>query len=345
MRIDSYPVDKKYYDNKNGAIDSFCVINIGKNSYAEDLNIYSTWPNNSDYVHSVIVGRYSSVAHKVQFAVDLNHDYKSVYQGCISIYSEQSDDMRRNAGQNYRYIRKKGEILVGNDVWIGANAVIMSGCYIGDGAVVASNAVVTKDVPSYAIVGGVPAKIIGYRFDQDVIDKMLKIAWWNWSNEKLLSCKKDMQGDINEFVERYITEAIQPLPKKSGRYLPNIVEDCIPRYLCFCDFEDNYPVFIRVIDEFIKKFNDGSAELVLAYRKDNEIDVQGIEIVFDFLNNYADTDAVIQVCEVGNENEIISEVDFLITNRDIEMLNRVRIANMYGIKRISGVDMPIFEEL
>lgn len=321
MKIDSYPIDKEYYYDKNGTIDPFCYINVGKNTYAEDLNIYSTWGNNSDYVHSVVVGRYSSVAHKVQFAVDLNHDYKSVYQGCISIYSEQSDDLRKYVGQNYRFIPKKGEILIGNDVWIGANTVILSGCYIGDGAVIASNAVVTKDVPPYAIVGGVPAKVIGYRFDQEVIDKLLKIAWWNWSDEKLLRCKSDMQGDINKFVDKYIDEAIELPAKKTGKYLPDIVEDYVPRYLYFCDFEDNYPVFIRVIDEFINRFNDGSAELILAYRCNNETDSQGIELVLDFLNNYTDSDAMIQVCGVEDENEIISEIDFLITNRDIEVLN------------------------
>lgn len=70
-------------------------------------------------------------------------------------------------------------IEIGNDVWIGERAVVMGGVKIGDGAVVALGAVVTKDVPPYAIVGGVPAKVIKYRFPQEIIDELLEIKWWN----------------------------------------------------------------------------------------------------------------------------------------------------------------------
>ena len=76
-------------------------------------------------------------------------------------------------------------LTIGNDVWIGANVYIKNGIVIGDGSVIAAGAVVVKDVPPYAIVGGVPAKIIRYRFPQDIIDGLLTIKWWNWSDEEL----------------------------------------------------------------------------------------------------------------------------------------------------------------
>ena len=79
----------------------------------------------------------------------------------------------------------KGDIVVGNDVWIGYEAVILSGVTIGDGAIVAARAVVTKDVPPYAIVGGVPAKIIRPRFPEDVIKRLQSLRWWDWPEEKL----------------------------------------------------------------------------------------------------------------------------------------------------------------
>ena len=92
----------------------------------------------------------------------------------------------------------KGDIVIGNDVWIGYEAVILSGVTIGDGAIIGTRAVVTKDVPSYTIVGGVPAKPIRKRFDEETIQKLEEIRWWDWEEERI---KRNIQaiqsGDIN----------------------------------------------------------------------------------------------------------------------------------------------------
>jgi acetyltransferase-like isoleucine patch superfamily enzyme len=79
----------------------------------------------------------------------------------------------------------KGDIVIGNDVWIGYEAVIMPGVHIGDGAIIGTRAVVTKDVPPYAIVGGVPTQIIKNRFNDPTIQMLLKIKWWNWDIQKI----------------------------------------------------------------------------------------------------------------------------------------------------------------
>lgn len=79
----------------------------------------------------------------------------------------------------------KGDVIIGNDVWIGSNVTIMSGVVIGDGAVIACNSHVVKNVEPYTIVGGNPAKLIKYRFDKQIIDKLLKIKWWEWDDEKI----------------------------------------------------------------------------------------------------------------------------------------------------------------
>lgn len=76
-------------------------------------------------------------------------------------------------------------INIGNDVWIGINVIIMDGVKVGDGAIIAAGAVVTKDVPPYAIVGGIPGKVLKYRFSQEVIDRLLKMKWWNFSDKKI----------------------------------------------------------------------------------------------------------------------------------------------------------------
>lgn len=79
----------------------------------------------------------------------------------------------------------KGDIVVGNDVWIGYEAVILAGVTIGDGAIIGARAVVTKDVPPYTIVGGIPAKQIRKRFNEETIDTLLKLKWWDWSKERI----------------------------------------------------------------------------------------------------------------------------------------------------------------
>lgn len=79
----------------------------------------------------------------------------------------------------------KGDVIIGNDVWIGMNATILSGVTIGDGAIVAAHAVVTKDVPPYAIVAGNPARIVKFRFPEEIIKELLDLQWWNWPIEKI----------------------------------------------------------------------------------------------------------------------------------------------------------------
>ncbi|CAN0589497.1 unnamed protein product [Laminaria digitata] len=79
----------------------------------------------------------------------------------------------------------KGDTVVGNDVWMGYESLVMPGVKIGDGSIIASRSVVSSDVPPYAIVGGNPAKVIRYRFSESIIDALLEIGWWNWEVEKV----------------------------------------------------------------------------------------------------------------------------------------------------------------
>lgn len=100
----------------------------------------------------------------------------------------------------------KGNVTIGHDVWIGLNATIMSGVTIGDGAVIACNSHVVKDVPAYCVVGGNPAQVIRQRFSDSEIEAMLRLQWWFWDNHKIneatpLLCK----GDIQAFLVKYDT--------------------------------------------------------------------------------------------------------------------------------------------
>ena len=98
----------------------------------------------------------------------------------------------------------KGDIIIENDVWIGANSTVMSGIKIGNGAIVAAGSTVTKNVPPYAIVAGNPAKVVKYRFTDEQIKKLLSIAWWDWDEQKIKNNAMNMWSDnINEFINKF----------------------------------------------------------------------------------------------------------------------------------------------
>ena len=146
----------------------------------EKNNVLYHYPINHDKLK---IGKFCSIACGAKFLFNsANHTVKSLTTYPFPIFFEEWGlDVRdiTTAWDN------KGDIVIGNDVWIGYEAVIMSGVTIGDGAIIGTRAVVTKDVPPYTIVGGVPAKQIRKRFSEETISELLKWKWWDWTFEKI----------------------------------------------------------------------------------------------------------------------------------------------------------------
>ncbi len=146
----------------------------------EKNNVLYHYPINND---KLIIGKFCSIACGAKFIMtSANHSLESLSTYPFPIFVEEWDLDWKDVTTAWD---NKGDIVIGNDVWIGYEAVIMPGVHIGNGAIIGTRAVVTKDVPPYAIVGGVPAKIIKMRFADDVIDKLQNLQWWNWSYDKI----------------------------------------------------------------------------------------------------------------------------------------------------------------
>lgn len=104
---------------------------------------------------------------------------------------------------NFFQERESKTTNIGNDTWLGHGAIILPGVQVGDGAIVAAGSVVTKNVSPYAIVAGVPAKVIKYRFSEEIIEKLKYIQWWDWPIEDIKIRLRDFQGNIEDFVKKY----------------------------------------------------------------------------------------------------------------------------------------------
>lgn len=166
----------------------------------EKNNVLYHYPINGDKLK---IGKFSSIACGAKFIfTSANHTMHSLSNYTFPIFFEEWGlDVKniRSAWDN------KGDIVVGNDVWIGYEAVILSGVTIGDGAVIGARAVVTKDVPPYTVVGGVPARPIKKRFDDETIAKLKKLSWWNWDKDKINRNIHNIQNGDIDALEKNIT--------------------------------------------------------------------------------------------------------------------------------------------
>lgn len=143
-------------------------------------NVLYHYPVNQDKLR---IGKYCSIACGAKFIfTSANHTMKSLSTYPFPIFFEEWGLDAANITEAWD---NKGDIVISNDVWIGYEAVILSGVTVGDGAIIGARALVTKDVPPYTIVGGVPAKRIRSRFDEETVAKLMELKWWDWPKEKI----------------------------------------------------------------------------------------------------------------------------------------------------------------
>lgn len=135
-----------------------------------------------DDVDKLIIGSFCSIGTGVSFVMAGNQGHRHDWITSFPFFFMDEEPAFADAINAYQ---PAGDTVIGNDVWIGAEAMIMPGIKVGDGAVIGSRALVTKNVEPYTIVGGNPAKVIKQRFSDDEIEKLLEMKWWDWSQEQL----------------------------------------------------------------------------------------------------------------------------------------------------------------
>lgn len=171
-------------------------IQVGDYTYYDDFEDVSNFEKNVKYLFDfvgdrLIIGKFCMIASDVTFIMNgANHLSKSLSSYPFAIFGHGWENAMD--GKNYPH---KGDTVIGNDVWIGYGATIMPGVKIGDGAIIASKSVVTKDVEPYTIVGGNPAQIIKKRFSEEKIRQLLALKWWDWPIKRITENVQDLTGD------------------------------------------------------------------------------------------------------------------------------------------------------
>jgi virginiamycin A acetyltransferase len=171
------------------------MIRNGSEVYNVNLGDYSYISGPNSYVEDAIIGKYCSIARNVIIGVS-GHNYEWVTTSPV-ITSKSYGIIKENVPEPQKEIP-----VIGNDVWVGLNVVIMRGVVIGDGAVIAAGSVVTKNVEPYSITAGIPAKHIKYRFNIDQISNLIAIKWWDWNDDKIKN-NSELFYDIDEFIEKH----------------------------------------------------------------------------------------------------------------------------------------------
>lgn len=169
---------------------------VGDYTYYDDFENVHNFEKNVKYHFDfigdkLIIGKFCMIASDVRFIMNgANHLTNAITSYPFAIFGKDWADAMD--GKAYP---SKGDTIIGNDVWIGFNATIMAGVKVGDGAIIATNAVVTKDVEPYTIVGGNPAKEIKKRFSKESIDTLLSLKWWDWDIEKITQNVQILTGN------------------------------------------------------------------------------------------------------------------------------------------------------
>lgn len=326
----------QYSHPNQGGLQNFPALILDRYSGITGLTVWAGAGEENgltEECYSVYIGAFCPISNQIMFLVDVNHDYASVSQ------SGQVPDLI----PILRKSRRKGSIIIQNDVWIGYGVTILSGVTIHNGAVIAANSTVTKDVPPYAIVAGSPAKIVRYRFEPEIIAGLQRIQWWYWDDATIKKRGHWFQRPPEEFVKRFdVSTGGGQISSSRGLNDPQLAN--VPkesRYLVFSDTQDPYSILFKIITAFSATQSE-EAMLVVAIADNDQVEAQ-IRAIYEFAEGIETECGLYVRCTSEKEvPELISSCGTLITSRVMNLVRYTCLADLAGTKVVSGVDVPIF---
>lgn len=309
-------------------LDGFPLLSIDRDSYIVQAEIHTGINFRVEIgCHCIAIGRGTALADNVLLMIDQDHDFSLVAQSATSILH----------GYTERKTRRRGSIVIQNDVWVGSGATIMPGVTLHNGCIVAAKSVVTKDVPPYAIVGGNPAQVLRYRFDATIIEALQKIAWWDWDEGTQRQRKEDFALPVEAFVEKYLPLAGDigaPQMEKGG-----------PKTVFFpIDVGEPFPLYPKILEEYFSK-DRPDVELLL-YVPTARSTLGNIQCVERILEKHEARDSCVtlQAGMTLDERVLMQGADYYITTRSEGTVSRTCLAERYGVKVLYGTDWPLFPE-
>lgn len=315
-----------------GPMQGFPLLSIDTDSYIVQADIQSGL--NFDPAagrHCIAIGKGCSLADKITFMIDLNHNYGAVAQGELLFLKEAAPP---------RVNRRKASIIIQNDVWVGHGATIMAGVTLHNGCVVAADSVVTKDVPPYTIVGGNPARILRRRFDEETAEALQQIAWWDWPEQLQNARKNDFSLPVQEFIEKYLPDENET----AGDVLPPQISGDRTCILFVPDVKDAHPLYPKVLGQYLEK--DRSHTELLIYLPKEDSSSKNQKSIKSILEQSEDRDSYITL-QTGtdlDERILFQMADYFVTTRSRQTVRRTCLADLYGTKLLYGTDEPIFPE-
>lgn len=325
---------------KDENIPAYIMASLGNMSYMAGTDFHYNLPQKAH----VLIGNYCQIAHDTVIEIGQNHIFSGVSPYPFDQVLGEENTFAHRAPVN------KQQLVIGHDVWIGSGVRIIKAVKIGNGAIIGSGSVVTKDVPPYAIVGGNPAKIIRYRFAPEIIQALDKIKWWYWPLEKVKANRQYMEN-VEEFIARFVDKSGEhrtPVP-------PHILEQLQACHQAggriFYFVPDlgairEEAVWPAVLGQFCQKYGSQRHCLLIALRQDGSDHQARIQYLQQFMGQFPNRPQPIFFGSPdGIVRELLKQADYFITTKEAISSKGIDYMDTFSGGVLSGLEYDIFSDV